>query len=278
MATTPLRGFECPDHILIPSNEADLLVAIETITNRRQYLNIRKSILSIQHKLSVAMYQAALVYRLNPNHFKLFEMFRDPTSRDIKSSDISYKICAYSMEDIDEYLLALAFFIETFAATIFSLLDVSGSLINQLYMLNINEEEVSFHAALLQLQKQARITPSDDIFRLLCSYSLSSRVSGYTSTIPLRNITWLKPIKEIRNRTTHRPITDVCDFVSRGDVHSVHSREIPQTEFFLNQNVYPDKRLREFAKEVFDGIEEFVEDLYFYLKEAVQRSNSLPIY
>lgn len=278
MATTPLRGFECPDHILIPANEADLLVAIEAITNRRQYLNIRKSILSIQHKLSVAMYQAALVYRLNPNHFKLFEMFRDPTSRDIKSSDISYKICAYSMEDIDEYLLALAFFIETFAATIFSLLDVSGSLINQLYMLNINEDDVSFHIALLQLQKQARIAPSDDVFRLLCSYSLSSRVSGYTSIIPLRNITWLKPIKEIRNRTTHRPITDVCDFVSRGDVHSVHLREIPQTEFFLNQNVYPDKKLREFAKEVFDGIEEFVEDLYFYLKEAVQRSNSLPIY
>src|SRR5216683_933593 len=141
MATTSLRGIECPDHILIPANEADLLVAIEAITNRRQYLNIRKSILSIQHKLNVAMYQAALVCRLNPNDFTLFERFRDPASRDVKSSDISYKICTYSMSDVDEYLLALAFFIETFAATIFSLFDVSGSLINQLYMLNINEDD-----------------------------------------------------------------------------------------------------------------------------------------
>ena len=40
MATTSLRGMECPDHILIPANEADLLVAIEAITNHRQYLNI----------------------------------------------------------------------------------------------------------------------------------------------------------------------------------------------------------------------------------------------
>ncbi len=278
MATTSLRGIECPDHILIPANEADLLVAIEAITNRRQYLNIRKSILSIQHKLNVAMYQAALVCRLNPNDFTLFERFRDPASRDVKSSDISYKICTYSMSDVDEYLLALAFFIETFAATIFSLFDVSGSLINQLYKLNINEDDVSFHKALLQLQQQGSIAPNDDVFRLLCSYSPSSRVTGYTSTIPLYNITWMGPIREIRNRTTHRPITDVCDFTLRGDVHSVHSGDVPKTEFFLNENLYPGKKLCDFVREVFDGIEEFVEDLYFYLRGAVQRSTSLPIY
>jgi len=281
MATTPLRDMECPDRILVPTNEAGLLAAIEAVAPHRQCVNIRKSILSIQHKLNVAMYQAALVHRLNPNHYALFGEFPDPTLRDIKFSDISYKICAYSMGNIDEYRLALAFFIETFAATIFSLLDVSGNLINQLYMLNIKEDDVSFHTALLQLQRQGRIASNDDIFRLLCSYSLSSRETNYASTTPLRDITWLKPIKEIRNRTTHRPITDVCDFITRGDVHSTHSQEDPQREFLLSQNVYPEhpyKKLRDFTKEVFEGIEEFVEDLYFYLKEAVLRSSSLPIY
>ncbi len=188
MATTPLRGIECPDRVLIPVNEANLIVEIENITNRRQNLTIRKSVLSIQHKLNVAMYQAALACRMNPNDFTLFEMFRDPASREVKSSDISYKICKYSMSDLDEYVLALTFFIETFAATIFSLFDVSGSLINQLYKLNINEDDVSFHKALVQLQQQGRIAPNDDVFRLLCSYSLSSRVTGYTSTVPLYNI------------------------------------------------------------------------------------------
>lgn len=277
MATTPLRGIQCPDRILIPANKADLLDAIKVIATRIQYLNIGKSILSIEHKLNIAMYQAALIYELNPNHFALFEMFRDPTVRDIQFSNISYKICSYSIGDIDEYLLALAFFIETFAATIFSLFDISGSLINQLYMLNLNEEEVSFHKALLELQIQGNIASDDDVLRLLCSYSLAERTKKYKNVAPLHNITWLRAIKEIRNRTTHRPITEVCDFASRGDVYSLHSQEIPQTEFFLNQNIDPNKKLRDFASEVFEGIEKFVEDLYFYLREAAQRSTRLPI-
>ena len=177
-----------------------------------------------------------------------------------------------------QYLLTLTFLIETFAATIFSLLDVSGSLINQLYKLNIKEDEVTFHEALTKLQDDGRIDPNDVVFRLLCSYSLSPRKPPYDSTVPLRDVIWMKPLKKIRNRTTHRPITDVCDFIRRGDVHSVHTGDVPRTEFFLNENLLPGKKLCDFVTEVFEGIEEFVEDLYFYLKEAVQRSTSLPIY
>ncbi|SRR5712692_4817279 len=278
MTTTPLRGIECPDRVLTPANEASLLSLIRAITSDRDYLNINKSVLSIQQKLNVAMYQAALIYKLDPNHFTLFEMFREQSTRDLKFSNLNYKICSYSMGDINEYLLALTFFIDTFAATTFSLFDVSGSLLNQLYKLKLNEDEVSFYKALKELQMQGSIDVNDNVFRLLCSYSLSPREPAYSSATPLYNIAWLEPLKTIRHRTTHRPITDICDFALRGDVHSVHSGDIPKTEFFLNEKLYPDKKLRDFVKEVFDGIEEFVEDLYFYLREAVQRSTGLPIY
>lgn len=275
MATTPLRGFDLPEPLLIPTNENNLLNAIRYITSDRQYLNISKSILSIQHKLNIAMYQGALVHKLDPDHYTLFALFRNPDTRDVKFTNATYKISSYSMNNLEEYLLALSFFIETFAATIFSLFDVSGSLINQLYMLNIREDDVSFHKTLVQIQRQGRVAPDDSVFRLLCSYSLAPREVGFESTIPLYNISWMRSMKEIRNRTTHRPITDVCDFVRRGDIYSL---EIPHTEFLLNENISSNKKLRDFVKEVFDGVEEFVEDFYFYLSEAVQRSSSLPIY
>jgi len=279
MATTPLRGFECSDRILIPVNEAYLLSVIKAVTSEREYVSICKSIISIRQKLNVAMYQAALIYKLNPNHFTLFHVFRDQNMREVKFSEINYKICSYSMGDVNEYLLALAFFIDTFAATIFSLFDVSGSLINQLYKLNIKEDEASFHKALSEIQLQGCIDSNDSVFRLLCSYTLSQKEPAYRSTTPLYTITWLKPIKSIRNRTTHRPITEICDFESRGDIHSINSGDVLQTEFFLNEKIYSNKKkLSDFVKEVFDGIEEYVEDLYFYLREAVQRSTTLPIY
>src|SRR5260370_26496615 len=94
---------------------------------------------------------------LNPKDFTLFGLFRDPATRDVKFSLANYKICSYSMGNIDEYLLALTFFIDTFAANVFSLFDVSGALINHLYKLAINEDHTSFFTALTELQRQGQI-------------------------------------------------------------------------------------------------------------------------
>ncbi len=90
-------------------------------------------------------------------------------------------------------------------------------------------------------------------------------------------------MKEIRNHTTHRPITDVCRFQMTGDIHEVrsistHSNE--DTVFLLHQDISanPSIMLFDFVKEVYEGVELFVEDLYFYLRQAIRQSGSLPIY
>lgn len=277
MATTPIRGIECPDRILIPMNQLNLLDAIKAIANDRQFQNTHKSVLSIQHKLNVAMYQAALISELKPEHFTLFDKNRNASNRELKFSEIAYKICSYSMGDIDEYLFILSFLIETFAATVFSLFDVSGSLINQLYMLNLKERDVSFTSVMQKLQSEGRIDSQDIVFRFLYSYFSTPDQPDYASKA-LREITWVKPMKEIRNRTTHRPITDVCDIDERKDVYSSIYQGIPEINFLIDNSIYPNKKLCDFVREVFNGVEEFVEDFFFYLREAVQRSSDLPIY
>jgi len=278
MTTIPLRGIDFSGRILVPLHANGLLNEIQAVTNQRQkdsiVREIQKSIISIQHKLNVAFYQAVLIRSLKTDDYTLFELYPGRLS----NSNVSHKICTYSMFNIDEYLLVLTFFIETFAATVFSLFDVSGSLINHLYQLNLKEEEVDFKTVIWELQKQSRIDPNDDVLRLLFSYYSWKKEPAYFGTTPLRDVTWMKPMKEVRNRTTHRPITDVCNFIRRGDIYSNLYQGVPETDFFLDRNISQNTRLFDFAKEVFEGIELFVEELYTYLSQATQRSGSLPIY
>src|SRR6266446_5558693 len=276
MTTISLRGINCPDRILVPQTASDLLNEIQAITNPRQkdsiVPEIQKSMISIQHKLNIAMYQAVLIRSLRIDDYTSFELYPGK----LPSSNVTYKICTYSMLNKDEYLLVLTFFIETFAATVFSLFDVSGSLINRLYQLNLKEKDVTFINAIEELQKQSRIDPNDDVLRLLFSYYSGKKEPAYSGSTPLRDVTWMKPMKEVRNRTTHRPITDVCDFIRRGDVYSTLYQGIPETDFFLDRDISQSTRLFDFVKEVFEGVELFVEELYSYLGQATQRSGSLP--
>jgi len=158
MTTIPLRGIDFSGRILVPLHANGLLNEIQAVTNQRQkdsiVREIQKSIISIQHKLNVAFYQAVLIRSLKTDDYTLFELYPGRLS----NSNVSHKICTYSMFNIDEYLLVLTFFIETFAATVFSLFDVSGSLINHLYQLNLKEEDVDFKTVIWELQKQ-RLLP-----------------------------------------------------------------------------------------------------------------------
>ncbi len=136
MTTIPLRGIDFSGRILVPLHANGLLNEIQAVTNQRQkdsiVREIQKSIISIQHKLNVAFYQAVLIRSLKTDDYTLFELYPGRLS----NSNVSHKICTYSMFNIDEYLLVLTFFIETFAATVFSLFDVSGSLINRGLVIN----------------------------------------------------------------------------------------------------------------------------------------------
>lgn len=283
--TTSPRGIHCTETILVPQNESLFLNSVKAAANPRQIqstiFDVEKAVISIQHKLNVAMYQAALICELNADHFTLFQNNENLNTTD--HTDVLYKICLFCIDNIDEYKLVLTLFIETFAAMIFSLFDVSGSLINILYDLQLAEKEVSLQKVIEVINKTTgSIKPSDVVAKLLYSYSSYSEIDAKYTSKALREIKWVKSMREIRNRTTHRSIFDVCDaqLIRREDIfaraNSGQSRQT--TVFLLNQDLWPDKKLCEFVEEVFNDLEQFVEDFYYDLVQAVQNSGSLPIY
>jgi HEPN superfamily protein len=216
------------------------------------------------------MYQTALICRIKPDDFDEFERLEKATQKPPRMSLTEYKGCSYSLEDIHHYRLMMTLFVETFAATGFSLLDVCGYLLNNLFDLGRTPDDANFRKAYRDLQLRKQNDP-DAVFNLLSNYILDN-----ASPVP-----WLRPLKGIRNRTTHRLITDVCDVQTiyrRGLHDEVH---VQTTEFVLNRDLFPanapDKKLRDFAQEVFEGMQEFVEDLYDYLKQAVIAAGSLPL-
>src|SRR6266699_9487 len=115
MTAIPLRGMNFPGRILVPLNANALLNEIQAVTNQRQkdsiVREIQKSIISIQHKLNIAFYQATLIRSLNADDYTSFELYPGKLSH----SNVSHKIFAHTMLNIDEYRLVLTFFIETFA-------------------------------------------------------------------------------------------------------------------------------------------------------------------
>lgn len=273
MAPVPLRTLECSDLVLVPQNEAAFIQEVKNVANPRQMqssvIDIEKCITSIRHKLSVVMYQGAIICRVNPNDFSEFERLANLKQRPTQPSNAIYKGCSYAMEDLEHYRLMVTFFIETFAATNFSLFDVCGYLLNNLYDLGLTAERTSFHKAceLLKAKKSGAVDP---VLTFLQTYDLS-----HATPAP-----WLKPLKGIRNRTTHRPITDICDVVISRRTGFYGEFNEQSTVFFLNKDLFPPAapsvKLADFAEQVFNGIQEFVENLYQHLQQAVMAVGILP--
>lgn len=268
MATNvQLRGLNCTDTVLFPQNEDALLKEIRKVVPKnlqRRIIDesIEKILISLRHKLTVAMYQAALLCKLDPNDFTRFKI--PDEKQHSEGSYTIYKRCLYEMRDIDEYRFILSFLIETFAATAFSLFDVAGHLLNNLYGLGQNSDQISFHGIQAQLQNSS-------LHSFLSCYTI-----GNTHSVP-----WIDTLKKIRNHTTHRPIVDVCDFKKeeRADIYAKHSHEL-ETIFLLNDSLVSSGNPIEFCdfvKEVFDGLEEFVEELYDQLRIAVHNTGGLPV-
>jgi hypothetical protein len=264
---------DMPDLVLTPQNEEQLLRVIDAVANPRQrsgvVVDINKSVNSVRHKLSIAMYQTALICNVRADDYLFFEDCKKKKKKPRKFSRISYKGCDYSMRDLDHYRLLVMFFIETFSAACFSLLDVCGYLLNNLYDLGLTAKETSFHKSKQEIQKKKATT--DPVIAFLSLYDL-----GAVSPVP-----WLKPLKEMRNRTTHRPITDVCDVTTwrRGDLLDENTQIT--SELYLNKNLFspadPDRKLCDFVQESFQGLIDFVEELYRILIQEVQDQGSLPL-
>lgn len=271
MATIQLKDLDCQETVLVPQMEPDLRQAVTTAANPSQrrilVAKVEESLASIRHKLTVVMYQTALVCELKPDDFANFVEAEKLSILPPQATVATYKGCSFTINEVSEYRLFLTLFIETFAATSFSLFDVCGHLLNDLYDLQIAPDKTSFYDVYQKLKKR-NYSKDSQISRLLSQYDLNDS----------HCVDWFKPLKEIRNRTTHRPITGICDFSRRGPIYATVS---DSHEFLLNREIYPsgspDVRLCDFAQQVFDGLQDFVETFYEELIAIVQDTGSLPI-
>ena len=272
MASVSLRGVFCSDWVLIPQNEAPFYAELRSIVPPRLHArviddSVEKSTLSIRHKLTVMMYHAALINKLKPEEFVDFEEKDRYSAVPTQHAEVHHYGYSVKMNNIHEYRLYLALFLETFAATAFSLLDVIAHLLRDLYQIpNLTSENTTFRKILPTMQPKV-------IYPFLIQYA-----PGNPTSVP-----WIKPLKEIRNRTTHRPITDVCEAESRRR-NSVF-RAMPEAKgfFYLDPTIFGgiDVLLTDFVTQVYDGLEEFVEDLYDHLRQAIIQAGttkgSLPL-
>lgn len=269
-----------PDLVFVPQNETSFLKAVEEAANERQkrllVVDIKKSVASIRHKLNIVMYQTALICKINTQDFQDFKSFADNNQHPSKKSHVEYKGCSYDMEDLQHYRFIVGFFVETFAAASFSLLDVCGRLLNDLYALGRKETETSFKVAYKDLIKEKNKQNNPDaVFQFITKYYLAKQVDDRSSDMPA----WLPPLEEIRHRTTHRPITDVCVIRSYSSLYP--EIDGSETAFFLNRDLFASSSgevlLRDFVQQAFRGMQEFVEELYDLLRQSVEQNGSLEL-
>jgi hypothetical protein len=266
-----LRGIDGNETVLIPNNQEPLLNKILEVADDRQERvlvpEIQKSLISIGHKLNIVRYNAGLIRDLSPEDYIRFRYRHLYSGIDSLSSNTSFKDrCLFTMTDIDEYRLFLTFFVETFAAASFSLFDVCGFLLRDLYQLSLDNRRVSFAAVM----NESRIQ-SSSLYHFVLNY-----LPNQTNSVP-----WIGPLKDIRNETTHRPITRVCRLPPDSEEGNLYS-PVELKEFILYRDFFPSRtdevRLSDFVEECFDGLEEFVEELYDSLRQAVDDTGRLPIY
>lgn len=264
-----LQGLGGGDSIIVPDGAESLLVSIKSVANNRQNRvlvpAVEKSVTSIEHKLNIACYNAGLILDMKEEDFLRFRyhiMVADV--RDVQSVDVSYKNrCLFTLTELKEYLLFLTFFLETFAAASFSLFDVCGHLLNELYGLQLNVSDASF----FKVVNEHRIKAS----------GLDSFLSSYTpGEANIKD--WITPLKKVRNVSTHRSITDICRFPpDDGNLYNPPKRP----DFLMHDTLFPkfadDKHLKEFVEECFDGLEEFTVNLFRELRLETERHNSLPL-
>lgn len=241
---------------------APFLDAVATYANTpRQQEAIENSVYSLDHKLNIVRYNAGLIQEMSADDFKkhrdgLFNTSDLPRTADYKGR------CIFKVHDHDEYILFLTFFMEAFTAASFSLLDVCGSLLNDMYDLGFPADDVSFVKATNKLQTRKPI-----MYDFLTRYR-----PGSSSRVP-----WIQPLKEIRNATTHQQITRICHYVEDS---SLHFRPDVQ-ELKLYEKFFSPRRdvvLKAFAEECFNGLEDFVTELYDRLRQALETDRSIPLY
>lgn len=254
--------------VITSENAKYLRAALGSVATDRQkrtlLLKIEQNILSIEHKLNIMRYQNGLIQELDPSAFQCFrlqdtlrEKRKEP--HDCEESKVGFlNRCSFTMTNTDEYRLFFSLFLDTFAAASFSILDLVGQLLKNLYDLQMEDHQVSYKAVL----KKDRIKQHSDLYEFLARYL----------TTETHKVDWIEPLQKIRNIMTHRTITDICQ---------LSSPMYQGTDEFLIKEEFstPDSRreLKKFVERCYSEYEKFVEELFNQLKLQVETYQRLPL-
>jgi hypothetical protein len=224
--------------------------------------------------LNVIRYNAGLIQTVSESDFYEFR-----TESSIKSSYAYYQDrCMFEMRNKHEYALFLTLFIENLSAASFSLFDVSAHLLKDIFDLPLPRQnidgritaDISYKNA-LQENKLSNGFPA--LYNFLYRYRATSR-SGNASP---DQVSWIDPLETIRHHITHQPVTNIVKWEATGDLHTTENA----VGFFINHDFFNNQprgdELKMFAEKCFDGIEEFVDQLFQHLTVEVNNSGFVPI-
>ena len=273
-----LQGLHGSQSIIVPQNSTPLLREIDTIANesgaaRRRAKLIRKNVASIQHKLNVVRYNAGLIQDLEERDYLRFinlHLYDEIAS--ISSTTSFVDRCEFKITSDSEYRMFLTFFLESFAAAAFSLLDVAAHLLKEIYDLQfVDRQGSSINVTFANALKESKIIGNTNLHSFLLKYKPGTSNS----------VNWIKSLKEVRNRTTHRPITDVCRLPRSPSEGNLYDDLPTVNEFLLYDDIFDgttsDEPLKSYVENCFDGLEQFVEELYDILFREIRASGTLPI-
>ncbi len=268
------------NHLMIDTSTATAFwTEVENKTSgssgRRLRKDIKKSADSIEHKLNAIRYNAGLIQCMSEHDYlRHINHYLYPEIPLIESTIVYQNRCTFLMQNGAEYRMFLTLFVESFAAATFSLLEVCAYLLKDIYSLPFlanngrTSIRVSYKNALIELNRLAK---SPTLYSFLLKYKANE----------LNNVNWINPLEEVRNRTTHRPITDICRLPTQSEDGNIYYDAPTVNDFLLSNDIFggtvTDEKLKVFVENCFNGIEQFVEDLYAQLTLEIMSSSSLPL-
>jgi len=245
--------------VLLPrlSFHSRLTALVPASIPERKLKAIEPYIYSIDQKLNATRYSAGLLRSVQPDDYG--KHYNSSVSGGHSSQTEYVGRCVYYAKDWEQYALSLLFFIDTFSAAAFSLFDNSGHLIKELYNLPITPDRVNFYEVTNEIK-----TKSPNFYtKFFAQYRLDEASMCKD---------WFKFLKKLRNHMTHVEVTDIVRL-------DTPMRPHPQ-EIFLRKDPISspnDLVLKQFVEDCFNGLEEYVEQLYDKLAQQAENENSLPL-
>lgn len=272
-------SLQSSDTIIIPNNANSFLSTVQATlppvggAGRRLEQDVKYAVISVEHKLNTVRFMAGLIQNIDEEAFSKFERYLLQSQSGTQSLETSRQAtrtrflerAEFTMYDLKEYRLFLMFFLEAFSAGATGLLDNCAFILERLFSLQMQEKDITF----IRVLGKTKIKNSN-LYDFLKKYKENEE----------DNEPWVNPLKQIRNRTSHRPITEVCGLMEKE--RTLYSSP-PPVEFVLSQDMFPpntsprDRNLKSFVELCFQGLVDFVEEFYTSLSHEVQSSGTLPL-